>query len=258
MELFSQPGRAGAAAKAPAPLADRVRPRSIDEIVGQEHLLGPGRVLRAAIETGELHSMILWGPPGSGKTTLASLMARVTGARFVAFSAVLSGVKEIREVIGEAERERGRRGMRTILFVDEIHRFNRAQEDAFLPHVEKGTIVLVGATTENPSFEVNAALLSRCRVYVLNPLGEDDLVRILTRALHDGERGLGGADVAADPDALRLIAGLANGDARSALNILELAVTLAQASTGEARVTEGAIHEAAQRRALLYDKAGEE
>src|SRR5213593_2555584 len=173
-----------------------MRPRSLDEIVGQEHLLGPGRVLRAAIETGELHSMILWGPPGSGKTTLASLMASVTGARFVAFSAVLSGVKEIREVIGEAERERGRRGMRTILFVDEIHRFNRAQQDAFLPHVEKGTIVLVGATTENPSFEVNSALLSRCRVYVLNPLAEDDLVRILTRALRDGERGLGGADVA--------------------------------------------------------------
>jgi len=163
MELFSQPERAGAAAKAPAPLADRMRPRQLDEIVGQEHLLGAGRVLRTAIETGELHSMILWGPPGSGKTTLASLMAHVTGARFVAFSAVLSGVKEIREVVAEAERERGRHGARTILFVDEIHRFNRAQQDAFLPHVEKGTIVLIGATTENPSFEVNSALLSRAR-----------------------------------------------------------------------------------------------
>src|SRR5256885_15358677 len=170
VELFSQPERAGAAAKAPAPLADRVRPRVLDEIAGQEHLLGPGRVLRAAIETGELHSMILWGPPGSGKTTPASLTASVTGARFVAFSAVLSGVKEIREVIGEAEREGTRRGIRTILFVDEIHRFNRAQQDAFLPHVEKGTVVLVGATTENPSFEVNSALLSRCRVYVLRAL----------------------------------------------------------------------------------------
>ena len=164
--------------------------RSIDEIVGQEHLLGPGRVLRAAIETGELHSMILWGPPGSGKTTLASLMATVTGARFVAFSAVLSGVKEIREVIAEAERERARRGTRTILFVDEIHRFNRAQQDAFLPHVEKGTVVLVGATTENPSFEVNSALLSRCRVYVLRALEDDDLLAIMQRALADGQRGL--------------------------------------------------------------------
>src|SRR5207247_977893 len=205
MELFSQPERAGAAAKAPAPLADRMRPRQLDEIVGQEHLLGSGRVLRAAIETGELHSMILWGPPGSGKTTLASLMARVTGARFVAFSAVLSGVKEIREVIGEAERERGRRGMRTILFVDEIHRFNRAQQDAFLPHVEKGTVVLVGATTENPSFEVNGALLSRCRVYVLHGLAEDDLLGIMRRALTDRERGLAALRPEADDDALRLI-----------------------------------------------------
>src|SRR5881396_1425596 len=181
MELFEQPA-SSAGAPPPGPLADRVRPRSIDEIVGQEHLLGPGRVLRAAIETGELHSMILWGPPGSGKTTLASLMARVTGARFVAFSAVLSGVKEIREVIGEAETERARRGRRTILFVDEIHRFNRAQQDAFLPHVEKGTIVLIGATTENPSFEVNSALLSRCRVYVLRPLGEPAVSDSITAA----------------------------------------------------------------------------
>src|SRR5438094_3811428 len=217
MELFSQPERAGAAAKAPAPLADRMRPRQLDEIVGQEHLLGAGRVLRAAIETGELHSMILWGPPGSGKTTLASLMAHVTGARFVAFSAVLSGVKEIREVVAEAERERGRHGARTILFVDEIHRFNRAQQDAFLPHVEKGTIVLIGATTENPSFEVNSALLSRCRVYVLQPLAEADVVRILERALADAERGLGQMHAEVEPEALALIARLANADARSAL-----------------------------------------
>src|SRR5213594_5276091 len=212
MELFEQPA-SSAGAPPPGPLADRMRPRSIDEIVGQEHLLGPGRVLRAALERGELHSMILWGPPGSGKTTLASLMAHVTGARFVAFSAVLSGVKEIRQVVAEAETERARRRRCTILFVDEIHRFNRAQQDAFLPHVEEGTLVLIGATTENPSFEVNSALLSRCRVYVLKPLGEDDLGRIITRASEDDERGMGGTGVAVDDGAIRLIARLANGDA---------------------------------------------
>jgi putative ATPase len=214
--------------------------------------------LRAAIETGELHSMILWGPPGSGKTTLASLMAHVTGARFVAFSAVLSGVKEIREVIGEAERERARHGMRTILFVDEIHRFNRAQQDAFLPHVEKGTVVLVGATTENPSFEVNSALLSRCRVYVLRRLEEDDLLAIMRRALADGERGLAQLHPELTAEALRSIAGVANGDARVALNVLELAVLLAPVAGGRRRVTEASIREAAQRRTLLYDKSGEE
>ena len=258
MELFGEPEPAASTSRAGAPLADRVRPRSIDEIVGQEHLLGPGRVLRTAIETGELHSMILWGPPGSGKTTLASLMARVTGARFVAFSAVLSGVKEIREVIGEAERERTRRGMRTILFVDEIHRFNRAQQDAFLPHVEKGTIVLVGATTENPSFEVNSALLSRCRVYVLRGLEESDLLAIMRRALADGERGLAQLHPEATDEALRSIAAVANGDARVALNVLELSVVLAPLSGGRRRVTADTIREAAQRRTLLYDKSGEE
>jgi putative ATPase len=240
------------------PLADRMRPRSVDDVVGQEHLLGAGRVLRVAMERGELHSMILWGPPGSGKTTLASLMAHVAGARFVAFSAVLSGVKEIRQVVAEAEAERARRRPRTILFVDEIHRFNRAQQDAFLPHVEKGTIVLVGATTENPSFEVNSALLSRCRVYVLHGLTEDDLVTLMRRALADRERGLAGLTPEVAEEALALIARLANGDARSALNILELAVQMAPVASGRRAVSEGTIREAAQRKTLLYDKSGEE
>ena len=257
MELFDQPGSATAATP-PGPLADRMRPQSLDEIVGQDHLLGPGRVLRTAIESGEPHSMILWGPPGSGKTTLASLMARVAGARFVAFSAVLSGVKEIRQVVAEAEVERTRRRRRTILFVDEIHRFNRAQQDAFLPHVEKGTIILVGATTENPSFEVNSALLSRCRVYVLHALTEEDVVTILRRALGDRERGLAASAAEVADDALRLIARLANGDARAALNILELAVQLAPLAAGRRPVTETGIRDAAQRKTLLYDKAGEE
>ena len=242
----------------PAPLADRMRPRTLDEILGQEHLLGVGKVLRSAIETGELHSMILWGPPGSGKTTLARLMARVSGAHFLAFSAVLSGVKDIREVVGEAERARARQGTRTILFVDEIHRFNRAQQDAFLPHVETGTIVLVGATTENPSFEVNGALLSRCRVYVLRALGADDLVALMRRALGDAARGLAGLSPQVDDDALRLIARLADGDARAALNVLELAVQLGPAAGGRRRVTEASVREAAQKKTLLYDKSGEE
>ncbi len=259
-QLFEpESGRARQRGPVPGtPLADRMRPASLDEVVGQEHLLGLGRVLRTALERGELHSMILWGPPGSGKTTLASLMAQVAGARFVAFSAVLSGVKEIRQVIAEADAERTRHGRRTILFVDEIHRFNRAQQDAFLPHVERGTVILVGATTENPSFELNSALLSRCRVYVLHPLGEEHLLAIMRRALGDRARGLGALGAEASEDALRLIAQLAGGDARGALNILELAVTLAPRQDGRRRVTESAVREAAQRRTLLYDKAGEE
>ena len=236
-----------------------MRPRSLEEFLGQAHLLGPGKILRKAIEAGELHSMILWGPPGSGKTTLALLLARVSGAHFVSFSAVLSGVKEIRQVIAEAEAVRARTGTRTILFVDEIHRFNKAQQDAFLPHVEKGTITLIGATTENPSFEVISPLLSRCRVYVLEPLGEDDLLTLLGRALTNAESGLGVFKAEVGGDALRSIARSANGDARSALNILELAVMLTPAGPdGVRHVIEGAIREASQRKALLYDKAGEE
>ena len=237
-----------------------MRPRSLSEIVGQSHLVGPDKVLRRMLEDGALHSMILWGPPGTGKTTLALLMADLAGARFVTFSAVLAGVKEIRQVTAEAELERTGRNRRTVLFVDEIHRFNKSQQDAFLPHVEKGAIVLIGATTENPSFEVNSALLSRCRVYVLHPLAEGDIVTILERALADTERGLGGRGASADSGALGLVARLANGDARSALNILELAVAIESASAepGGRRVTEAAIREAGQRRALLYDKSGEE
>jgi putative ATPase len=251
VDLFDPPPSTTPAA--PAPLADRIRPRTLDEVVGQQHLIGPGKVLRRALEEGRLHSMILWGPPGTGKTTLAFLMAQVAGARFVPFSAVLAGVKEIRQVVAEAQADHARGGKRTILFVDEIHRFNKGQQDAFLPHVEKGTLTLIGATTENPSFEVNAALLSRCRVYTLQPLSEDDIVAILERALRDPERGLGATGATADTDSLRLIARLSGGDARGALNILELAVTLHGGA-----VTEGAIRDAVQKKTLLYDKSGEE
>jgi putative ATPase len=259
VELFEQAARESR--REAAPLAERMRPRNLDEFVGQTHLLGPGRLLRAAIESGDLHSMILWGPPGTGKTTLASLLAAHAKAHFTPFSAVLTGVKEVRSLVAEAEERLALRGQRTILFVDEIHRFNKAQQDAFLPHVERGTVTLIGATTENPSFEVIAALLSRCRVYVLERLTEAELETIVRRAVADPERGLGRLGLEVDPDAVAAIVGLSEGDARTALNILEIAARLLTAgprNRGPRRLTAETIREAAQRKALLYDKAGEE
>jgi putative ATPase len=243
---------------APTPLAERMRPRTFDELVGQEEVLAPGTPLRQAIERDLLQSIILWGPPGTGKTTLARIIAETTRARFVSYSAVLAGIKEIREVMSDAERLRRTTGRRTIVFVDEIHRFNKAQQDAFLPRVEKGDIVLIGATTENPSFEVNAALLSRSKVFVLRGLTADEVGTIVRRALTDRERGLGAAGVAVDDDAIRAIALYANGDARSALNLLELSVAAAPSAEGQQRIDTARVEQAIQRRALLYDKSGEE
>jgi len=243
---------------APAPLAERMRPRTFDEFVGQEELLGLGRPLRQAIERDLLQSIILWGPPGTGKTTLARIIAETTKAKFVSFSAVLSGIKEIRDVMSEAERLRRSTGRRTIVFIDEIHRFNRAQQDAFLPRVEAGDIVLIGATTENPSFEVNAALLSRSKVFVLRGLTPDEVQAILERALRDPERGLGGDAVDVEPDALRAVALYANGDARASLGLLELCVGAAPIVAGRRQVSAERVQQTLQRKALLYDKSGEE
>jgi len=240
------------------PLADRMRPETLEEFVGQLHILGPGKPLRKQIERDELHSMILWGPPGSGKTTLAIIIARKTRSDFLRFSAVLSGIKEIKEVMAAAEKAKAY-GRRTILLVDEIHRFNKAQQDAFLPYVERGDIILIGATTENPSFEVIAALLSRAKVYMLSPLSTDEILTLLQRALKDEKRGLGKEPIVITEELLRQIAVFSNGDARAAYNTLETAVAAANRDAeGRAVVTEAIIEDAIQRKMLLYDKAGEE
>jgi putative ATPase len=259
MGLFDEESAPEKSAAA-TPLADRMRPQTLDEFVGQDALVGPGRPLREAIEQDRLQSIILWGPPGTGKTTLARLIARLTRAHFISFSAVLSGIKEIRAVMTEAEEARRRLGRRTILFIDEIHRFNKAQQDAFLPRVEAGDIVLIGATTENPSFEVNSALLSRSKVYVLKPLTEEAIISILRRAIADRDRGLGAASVTAEDEALAAIARYANGDARVALNMLDIAATVRlKPGAQDGRTIDSAlIAELAQSRALLYDKTGEE
>ena len=238
------------------PLASRVRPVSLEEFVGQEHLLGPGKMLRQLIERDQISSMIFWGPPGVGKTTLASIIAGRTKADFINFSAVTSGIKEIREVMNQAENSR-RMGIRTVLFVDEIHRFNKAQQDAFLPYVEKGSIILIGATTENPSFEINGALLSRCKVFVLKALEEKDLVKLLKQALKHPS-GFGKQQVRITEDQLTAIAAFANGDARTALNTLEMTVLNGEISPEGITVTDEGLAQCISRKSLLYDKTGEE
>ncbi|QMV19858.1 AAA family ATPase [Granulicella sp. 5B5] len=256
MSLFAPNPEPTSTTRQRAPLAERMRPRSLDEFYGQQHLLAPGKPLRLQIERDDSASLIFWGPPGVGKTTLAKIIANVTSASFIEFSAVLSGIKEIKQVMADAEKA-ATYGSRTILFVDEIHRFNKAQQDAFLPYVERGSIRLIGATTENPSFEINAALLSRCRVYTLQALSQQDILALLTRALTDSERGLGALNLTAEEGILELIASYSSGDARNALNALEVAAKLAE-GRGEKSLTKDIVTEALQQRVLLYDKKGEQ
>ena len=237
------------------PLAERMRPRTLDEMVGQRRLLAPGSALRRAVEAGRVHSMVLWGPPGCGKTTLALLLAQYADADFRAISAVLSGLPEVRQVLAEAA-QRFADGRRTVLFVDEVHRFNKGQQDAFLPHIERGSIVFVGATTENPSFELNSALLSRCRVHVLEAVSVEDILAALQRALEDDERGLGGQGIAADEALLRQIAGAADGDVRCALTLLEIAAELAADEGGQ--VSQVTLHQVLADRTRRFDKGGEQ
>ncbi len=253
MDLFDN----AATGDSKRPLADRMRPNELAGFVGQEDLLGPGKLLRRAIEEDRLFSMLFWGPPGSGKTTLARIIAHKSQSRFAPYSAVTAGVKEIKEVATRAKEDLAHSGVRTILFLDEIHRFNKAQQDYLLPHVEHGTVILIGATTENPSFEVNSALLSRLRVFVLQALPPDAVKEILQRALTDPESGLGKLKLQCDPSAVELLVSLAGGDARSALNILELAALESHEHRG-GRIDADTVQEAAQKRSLLYDKAGEE
>jgi putative ATPase len=257
MDLFKKDDMK--AGQDPRPLADRMRPRTLDEYVGQTHLMGAGSLLRRAIEADQLFSMIFWGPPGSGKTTLARIIAGAIQSHFASFSAVLSGVKEIRAVVDEARVQRQDHRKKTILFVDEIHRFNKAQQDAFLPHVESGLITLIGATTENPSFEVIAPLLSRSRVLLLKPFSDDELMLILEKALKDSERGLGELSLEIDPEAMAAIVWSADGDARAALNTLEATASLVQTQEDHSRkITRALVEEAFQKKFLLYDKGGEE